>query len=60
MGFRVQEGMQLVCQPCWVEGSVLGLAIGKFGGLVLSIPDCVLGGATSFLFAAGELIRPSV
>ncbi|WIA22362.1 hypothetical protein OEZ85_004671 [Tetradesmus obliquus] len=25
--------------------------IGKFGGLVLSIPQCVLGGATSFLFA---------
>jgi xanthine/uracil permease len=28
--------------------------IGKTGGLVLSIPDCVLGGATTFLFAAGE------
>lgn len=25
---------------------------GKFGGLVLTIPHCVLGGATSFLFAA--------
>jgi hypothetical protein len=28
--------------------------VGKFGGLVLSIPDCVLGGATSFLFSAGK------
>lgn len=28
--------------------------IGKTGGLVLSIPDCVLGGATTFLFAAGK------
>lgn len=27
--------------------------LGKTGGLVLSIPDCVLGGATTFLFAAG-------
>jgi xanthine/uracil permease len=27
--------------------------IGKTGGLVLSIPHCVLGGATTFLFAAG-------
>lgn len=26
--------------------------IGKFGGVVLSIPSCVLGGATSFLFAS--------
>lgn len=31
--------------------------LGKFGGLVLSIPDCVLGGATSFLFAAGATPR---
>jgi xanthine/uracil permease len=37
--------------------------IGKFGGLVLSIPQCVLGGATSFLFAcvlvAGIKVRLS-
>lgn len=26
--------------------------LGKFGGVVLTIPDCVLGGATSFLFTS--------
>lgn len=30
--------------------------VGKTGGLVLSIPDCILGGATTFLFAAGTCV----
>jgi xanthine/uracil permease len=30
---------------------LLCVSLNKFRGLVLSIPQCVLGGATSFLFA---------
>ncbi|KAF8067194.1 uapA [Scenedesmus sp. PABB004] len=41
-------------QAGWAAAGWLFLwgLIGKFGGLVLTIPHCVLGGATSFLFAS--------